>query len=106
MVVLDGNFVVGCGPAWNRLQLNTYISMYARTDGCYNVRPGTDHPYIRIFQCMLERTGAVTYVDCRPGTDYPYIDIFQCMLERTITITNVGCKPGTVYPTYIYFSVC
>ena len=32
MVVLDGNFAVGCGPACNGLPLNTYISMHARTD--------------------------------------------------------------------------
>ena len=35
MVVLDGNFAVGCGP-------------------------GTDYPSIHIFQCTLERTGAIT----------------------------------------------
>ena len=35
MVVLDGNFAVGCGP-------------------------GTDFPKIHIFQCMLERTDAIT----------------------------------------------
>jgi hypothetical protein len=28
---LDGNFAVGCGP-WNGLVLNTYTSMYARTN--------------------------------------------------------------------------
>jgi len=35
MVVLHGNFALGCGP-------------------------GTDYPYIHIFQCMLERTYAIT----------------------------------------------
>jgi hypothetical protein len=35
MVVLDGNFAVGCGP-------------------------GTDYPEIHIFQCMLERKAAIT----------------------------------------------
>jgi hypothetical protein len=34
MVVLDGNFAVGCGP-------------------------GTDYPYIHVFQCTLERTDAI-----------------------------------------------
>jgi hypothetical protein len=34
MVVLGGNFAVGCGP-------------------------GTDYPSIHIFQCMLERTDAI-----------------------------------------------
>jgi len=38
MVVLDGSFGVGCGPAWNVLPLNTYISMYARMNTCYNER--------------------------------------------------------------------
>jgi len=35
MVVLDGNFVLGCGP-------------------------GKDYPQIHLFQCMLERTDAIT----------------------------------------------
>jgi len=35
MVVLDGNFALGCGP-------------------------GTDYPWINILQCMLERTDAIT----------------------------------------------
>jgi hypothetical protein len=35
MAVLDGNCAVGCGP-------------------------GTDYTYIHIFQCMLERTDAIT----------------------------------------------
>jgi len=38
MVVLDGNCAVGCRPAWNGLQLNTYISVYAKTNRCYNER--------------------------------------------------------------------
>jgi len=35
MVVLDGNFALGCGP-------------------------GTEYPSIHIFRCMLERTNAIT----------------------------------------------
>ena len=35
---LVGDFTVGCGPAWNGLPLNTYISMYARTNRCYKER--------------------------------------------------------------------
>jgi len=35
MVVLNSNFALGCGP-------------------------GTDYPLIHIFQCMLERTDAIT----------------------------------------------
>jgi hypothetical protein len=35
MVGIDGNFALGCGP-------------------------GTDYPYIHIFECMLERTDAIT----------------------------------------------
>ena len=35
MVVLDGNFAVGCGS-------------------------GTDYRYVHIYQCMLERTDAIT----------------------------------------------
>ena len=35
MVVFDGNCAVGCGPGTD-YPLNTYISMYARTNRCYN----------------------------------------------------------------------
>jgi len=37
MVVLEDEFVLGCGPGTD-LPLNTYISMYARTNRCYNKR--------------------------------------------------------------------
>jgi hypothetical protein len=43
MVVLDGNFALGCGP-------------------------GTDYPKTRIFQCMLERTDAITNEVLEPIT--------------------------------------
>jgi len=43
MVVLDGNFALGCAP-------------------------GTDYPSIHIIQCMLERTGAVTNEVLEPVT--------------------------------------
>ena len=45
MVVLDGNFAVGL-LAWNGLPLNTYISMYAKTNRCYNER-GSRTIYVR-----------------------------------------------------------
>jgi len=41
MVVLDGNFALVCG-----LPLNTCISMYARTKGCYKDR-GPRKNYVR-----------------------------------------------------------
>ena len=37
MIVLDGNFYSRLWD-WNGLPLNTYISMYARTNRCYNER--------------------------------------------------------------------
>jgi hypothetical protein len=43
-------------------------------------------------------------VGCGPGTDYPYIHIFQCMLERTDVITNEVLEPITIvlaYPTVL-----
>jgi hypothetical protein len=43
MVVFDGNFAVGCGP-------------------------GTDYPYIHIFQCILERTDVITNEVLEPIT--------------------------------------
>jgi hypothetical protein len=39
---------------------------------------------------------------CRTETDYPYIHIFQCMLERTDAITNEVLEPIAfvlAYPT-------
>jgi len=39
---------------------------------------------------------------CGPGTDYPSIHIFQCILERTDAITKEVRKTNTfflVYPT-------
>ena len=42
-------------------------------------------------------------VGCVHGTDYPYIRIFQCMLERTDSITNEVLEPVTFVLTY--FSV-
>jgi len=35
MVMLDGKFALGCGPGTD-YPLNTYISMYARKNSCYN----------------------------------------------------------------------
>ena len=43
MVVLDGNFAVGCGPV-------------------------TDYPFIHIFQCLVERTDVVTTEVLEPIT--------------------------------------
>jgi hypothetical protein len=44
-------------------------------------------------------------VGCGPGTDYRYIHVFQCMLERTDAITNEVLEPITfvlAYPTVIF----
>jgi hypothetical protein len=38
MVVLDGNCAVGCGSGTDCPYIRTYISMYARTNRCYNER--------------------------------------------------------------------
>ena len=46
MVVLGGNFALGCGP-------------------------GTDYPSIHIFRCMLERTDAITNKVLEPITFIP-----------------------------------
>ena len=59
--------------------------MYARTNRRYNERR---------LCASLERITAI----------YIYIYIFQCMLERTGAITNVGCGPtwkGLPLNTYI-----
>ena len=44
-------------------------------------------------------------LDCGPGTDYPWIHIFQCMLERTDSISNEVLEPimfVLAYPTVYY----
>jgi len=43
---------------------------------------------------------------CGPGIDYPSIHIFQCMLERTDAMTNEVLEPITfvlAYPTVIRY---
>jgi len=48
----------------------------------------------------------VTALGCGPGTDYPYVHIFQCMLERTDAITNEVLEPVTFvleYPTTVAY---
>jgi hypothetical protein len=37
---------------------------------------------------------------CGPGPNDPYIHIFQCMLERTNAITNEVLEPITLFPVY------
>jgi hypothetical protein len=37
---------------------------------------------------------------CEPGTDYPYVQIFQCMLERKNAITNEVLEPITFVLAY------
>jgi hypothetical protein len=45
----------------------------------------------------------ISDINCGPGTDYPYIHIFQCMLERTDAITKEVLEPITFFsvPHYI-----
>jgi hypothetical protein len=61
MVVLGGNFAVGCGPETG-LALNTYIAMYARTNRCYNEQ-GSRTNYIRssIPHCILSCGSDITW---------------------------------------------
>ena len=42
---MDGNFALGCGPETD-YPLNTYISMYVKTNRCYNER-GSRINYVR-----------------------------------------------------------
>ena len=71
MVLLDGNFAVGCGPACNGLPLNTYISKYARTKRCYNERGSRTH-YVRssILHCVVCVCVCIIYI-------YIYIYIYK-----------------------------
>jgi hypothetical protein len=39
-------------------------------------------------------------VGCGPGTNYPYIHIFQCMLERTQVITKEVLEIITLFLAY------
>jgi len=58
MIVLDGNFALGCGPGF---PLHTYIALYARTNRCYKdrgsrtnyVRSSIPHCTIKIFPCIF-----------------------------------------------------
>jgi len=56
MVLLDGNFALGCGP-------------------------GTDYPSIHIFQCMLERTDAITNEVLEPIT---FVLAYPTVLKKAL----------------------
>jgi len=72
MVVLDGNFALGCGP-------------------------GTDYPSIYTFQCMLERTDiitnevlqSITFVLAYP-TVYTFVSVTRSSEDTAISdfVTN------------------
>ena len=73
MVVLDGNFALGCVP-------------------------GTDYPETHIFQCMLERTDAITNEVLEPITfvlAYPTVHVCDCdssgtrMAGRRVTFSQL-----------------
>jgi len=64
MVVLDGNFALGCGP-------------------------GTDYPQIHIFQCMLERNRR--YNEWGSKTNYVRSSIFQCTSSPSPPNTAAQC---------------
>jgi len=69
MVVLDGNLVLGFGPR-------------------------TDYPQIRIFQCMLERTDAITYEVLEPITfvlAYPTV-----LTDNRDLKTSLGLQSMTI----------
>jgi hypothetical protein len=62
MVVLDGNFAVGCGP-------------------------GTDYPLIYIFQSMLERTDAISDEALDPITFVlAYSTLHPVLIRRDIRV--------------------
>ena len=68
MVVLDGNFAVGCGS-------------------------GTDYPQIHIFQCMLERADAIKKEILKPITfvlAYPTLPLLAICDLVSATNTIVG----------------
>jgi len=62
MVVLDGNFALGCGP-------------------------GMDYPKIHIFQCMLERTDAITN-----GILEPITFILAYPIVLFLTLNLLACR--------------
>jgi hypothetical protein len=66
MVVLDGNIAVGCGP-------------------------GIVFPSIHIFQCILERTDAITNEVLEPFTFFlAYPTIFSYTIVGFISIGNLS----------------
>ena len=71
--MLDGNFVLGCGP-------------------------GTDYPYIHIFPYMLERTDAITNEVLEPITfvlAYPTVlqwSLKQKKIDRNVILKRISWK--------------
>jgi hypothetical protein len=69
MVVLDGNFALGCGP-------------------------GTDYPYIHVHKCMLERTDVITKKVLEPITfvlAYPPVIGVPCLYFLPVrNVISVG----------------
>jgi len=78
MVVLDGNFALGC-------------------------RPGTDYPYIHILQCMLERIDAITNKVLEPITFVPaYHTVFRPIF-LPLYVLKTSCEP---VDDQKYFETC
>jgi hypothetical protein len=59
MVVLDGNFAVGCVWAWDGLPLNTYVSINARTnEGLEPITFVLAHPTVIATVYLLRQPGS------------------------------------------------
>jgi hypothetical protein len=80
MVVLDGNCAVGCGPA-------------------------KDCPEIRIFQCMLERTDAITNEVLEPITfvlAHPTLPTYTASYSSRMQYSSVSRSVDNIGMLYLY----
>jgi hypothetical protein len=135
MVLLDGNFAVGCG-AWNGLPLNTYRVIkkslstwwlqYRKLQVMFKVSPASLQTFIDTPNCVLEdrvqsSTVHIPNVFCdghlqiinfvgivrvhwvfhQAHRDFWSPSTFQCMLERTDAITNEVLEPISFVLAYI-----
>jgi len=80
--VLDGNFALGC-------------------------ESGTDYPQIHVFQCMLERTYAVTNEVLEPITfvlAYPSVHLFfpSNFHSANVAVSRQRAKPGELPEAMIF----
>ena len=107
MVVLDGNFVLGCGPGTD------YISMYVRTNtwnkerhsrtNC--VRSSIPHCIYCTLNCIISRNNAlmnntVKLLDINKAVNCPHV--CNCKSKNTILFCKSAGRQSMMSPHYIH----